>query len=95
MDILLVILMILIILVSAISNILCFYIGAKIGQKVINKEELKYEDIKPNITLDPFKIHQQKEAERKQKEELEKLDIIMQNIENYDGTDYKQKDVPR
>ena len=95
MDILAIILVILVILISCIANVLCFYIGAKIGQKIVNKEELKYEDIKPDITLDPRKRHQQKEEEQKQREELEKLDIIMQNIENYDGTDYKQQDVPR
>ena len=95
MDILTTILVISIILVSVISNVLCFYIGAKIGQKIEKKENLKYEDIKPDITFNPLKIHQKREAEKKQKDEMEKLEIIMQNIENYDGTDYKQQDVPR
>lgn len=95
MDILVVILIILVILVSGTTNILCFFIGAKLSQKIENKESIKYEDIKPDITLDPRKRHLRKEEEEKQRKELEKLEIIMQNIENYDGTDYKQEDVPR
>ena len=95
MDILAVILIILVILVSGTTNILCFFIGAKLSQKIENKESIKYEDIKPDITLDPRKRHLRKEEEEKQRKELKKLEIIMQNIENYDGTDYKQEDVPR
>lgn len=95
MDILAVIFIVAIILVSSIANVLCFYIGAKISQKIENRESIKYDDIKPDITLDPRKRHLKKEEEEKQRKEMEKLEIIMQNIENYDGTDYKQEDVPR
>lgn len=95
MDILTAILVISIILVSVISNVFSFYIGAKIAQKRENNEDIKYKDIVPEITLNPVKIHQKKEEEKEHQKELEKLEIIMQNIENYDGTDYKQKDVPR
>ncbi len=95
MDSLMIVLLILVILISSITNVFCFFIGAKLGQKIVNKEEIKFDDIKPNITLDPRKIRQHKEEEMNMKHEIEKMDIIMQNIENYDGTDYKQEDVPR
>lgn len=95
MNILAVILIIAIILITGIVNVLCFYIGAKLSQKIENKEDIKYEDIKPNIVIDPKKRYLKKEEEKKQEKELEKLQIIMQNIENYDGTDFKQEDVPR
>lgn len=95
MDISVIILVILIVFISGISNILCFYIGAKLGQKKENNEEIKYKDIVPEVTLNPTKIHQKHQEEKERQKEIDKLNIIMKNIENYDGTDYKQEDVPR
>ncbi len=86
---------IIIVLVSSITNVLCLFIGAKISQKIENKEDLKMHDIIPETTLNPFKLYERKKLEQEEKEELEKINIIMQNIENYDGTDNKQIDVPR
>lgn len=81
---------ILIILVVCIANILCFYIGAKIGQAIIRDEDIKM----PN-PVTAMQEHAQKQREqRKSREDQEQLDVILANIENYDGTGYGQRDVP-
>ena len=68
-------------------NIVCFFIGAKVGQKVIKGEEIKA----PEITMPtPIKDYRRK----KQAEyEQDRIDTILQNIEAYDGTSVGQKDV--
>ena len=74
-------------IVLAISNILCFIIGAMVGQKVV-----KGEDIKLPSPVKAIKEHKkQVEAEQAQS----KLDTIMSNVESYNGTSFGQKDVPR
>lgn len=68
------------------SNILCFLIGAKTGQKVSKGEEVKF----PN-PMEEYRIQQEKrEAQRVQAE----FDTILRNIDNYNGTPYGQEDVP-
>lgn len=69
--------------------IVCFFIGARVGQKVSKGEKIEspIEAVKNSI-----REHQEhKEAERQQ----DKLDTIMRNIESYDGTGFGQEDVPR
>lgn len=76
------------IIVIGTMNLLCFYFGAKIGQKVISGKEVKIIE----NPIDAFKEHKEKE---KQEEENKVLDVIQQNIDAYDGTPYGQKDIPR
>lgn len=81
---------ILIIAVVGTLNIACFFIGAKVGQTVSKGEEIKTPKIPSPITA--YKAH----TEAKQAEaEKNKLDVILSNIERYDGTDAGQEDVPR
>lgn len=68
-------------------NIACFFIGAKIGQKVSRGETIEA----PN----PIKTLSEHREKKETRREQEKIDIIMQNIESYDGTSYGQKDVPK
>ena len=80
---------ILLLLVAGGINALCFFIGAKIGQKVSNGEPIEMPAFNP---LEAIREHNsRKEAERRQSRD----DIILWNIENYDGTGFGQKDVPR
>ena len=79
---------ILLIAVISILNIVCFFIGAKIGQKVVKGEELKAPAINP---INFYNEHKEKEAA---KQELDKLEVILKNIERYDGTESGQEDVP-
>ncbi len=68
-------------------NVLCFLIGAKTGQKVINKEPVELPTINP-LTL--YKEHKEKEEMSK---EQEKLNTMLANIDNYNGTAENQKDI--
>ena len=74
-----------------IINILCFFVGAKIGQKVIKGEEIKAPDISK---LNPINIQKKREEKYEVEKEKSKLETILRNIERYDGTDTGQEDVP-
>ena len=68
-------------------NIVCFFIGAKIGQKVVKGEEIKAPEISMPTPIRDYRKRKQAEYEQ------DRLDTIMQNIEAYDGTSVGQKDV--
>lgn len=69
--------------------IVCFFVGAKVGQKVVKGERLELPSINP---IEKIKEHNsRKEAERKQ----ERNETIWRNIERYDGTPFGQEDVPK
>ena len=68
--------------------ILCFTVGAKVGQTVSRGEEVKLP------TINPMEIHRERMAKKESELEQQRLDTIMRNIENYDGTGNKQNDVP-
>lgn len=79
-----------IILLLAVTGALCcicFFIGAKVGQKVSKGEEI----ILPSVN--PVKAVREHEERREAEREQARLDTIMQNLEAYDGTGYGQKDV--
>lgn len=73
--------------VIAVSNILCFMVGAKVGQTVSKGERVALPDPVQAIRDHKVKLEAYKEQDR--------LDAIMQNIEKYDGTSNGQRDVPR
>ena len=78
---------ILLIAVVGTLNIVCFFIGAKVGQMVSKGEPLQ---IPSPVTA--YKAHvEAKEAQA----EKNRLDVILGNIERYDGTGNGQEDVPR
>ena len=71
-------------------NVVCFFIGAKVGQTVSKGKEIETPKISSPVTL--YKAHREaKEAEA----EKNRLDVILANIERYDGTGAGQEDVPR
>ena len=73
--------------VMALSNILCFVIGARVGQKVVKGEEVELPKIDP---LEAVREHRaKKEAEMEQ----EKFNTILRNIDSYDGTPNGQEEV--
>lgn len=84
--------LLIVILIAMVStlNIVCFFIGAKIGQTVAMGEKIEMPTV-PN-PLEKIREHREKkEAEKEQ----ERIDTILQNIESYDGTSSGQKDVPK
>lgn len=67
----------------------CFIIGAKVGQTVSKGKEIELPSINP---LEAIRKH---EAKKEADKEAERIDAIMRNIENYDGTSNNQIDVGR
>lgn len=75
--------------VMGLTNILCFMIGAKVGQKVSKGEAVELPSVNP---LEAYRKHEaRKEADRTQ----DRYNTILQNIEGYDGTSTGQREVPR
>lgn len=73
--------------IMAASNIFCFLIGARVGQKVVKGEEVKLPD-----PVDAIREHQSNKA---MKQKMSQFETIMHNVDTYDGTGYGQRDVPR
>lgn len=80
----------LILIVSiGIMNILCFFIGAKVGQKVVRQEPIEIPKIQP---IKAIREHN----ENKEVIKLQEKDrILSENIDNYNGTSLGQQDLPR
>jgi hypothetical protein len=67
----------------------CFLVGAKVGQAVAKGEKVE------TPTLNPVKAIREHQEKKEAEFAQNKFDAIMENIDNYDGTGYGQKDVPR
>lgn len=67
-------------------NLLAFLIGAKTAQQVHNNEPIKL----PN----PIKVVEEIKEKIEEKKEQEKLEIMLENVDNYDGTEMNQKNIP-
>lgn len=80
---------ILIIAAVGIMNILCFFLGAKVGQTVSRGEVIE------TPTVNPFEVYQNHAARKEAEREQKRIDAIMRNIEAFDGTSRGQEDVPR
>lgn len=64
------------------SNVFCFAFGVKVGQSIHKGE--KVIPVLPKINA--FKNEARKEQEA--------ISVILQNVENYNGTPEGQKDIP-
>ncbi len=69
-------------------NVLCFFIGARIGQKVAKGETIEAPRLNP---VEAVREHKEQKKERKKQERDE---VILQNVDNYDGTAFGQRSVP-
>jgi hypothetical protein len=79
---------ILLILVIGLINALCFFIGAKIGQKVVRGETIE------TPLKSPLEVVREAKSNFEYRKEQERLQTIADNIDNYDGTGIGQKDIP-
>lgn len=80
---------ILLVITVGVMCIVSFVIGAKVGQAVAKGEKV---DVSVPNPMEAIRHAQdRREAEREQ----DRLDVIMRNIDNYDGTGNGQQDVPR
>lgn len=77
---------ILLIAVIGTMNILCFFIGARVGQKVMNKEEIKLP------TINPIELYKESQEKRETEKDIKELELTLQNIDNY-GTNKKQIEI--
>ena len=80
---------ILTVLVVGALNIVCFFIGAKVGQAVVKGKDLEL----PSVN--PMKAYREMQEKREAEKEQNKLDTILRNVERYDGTEFGQEDIPR
>ena len=80
---------ILTIVVTGALSILCFVVGAKVGQAVVKGEKVEM----PSI--DPLKAVREHQAKKQEEMERDRDNTILHNIDAYDGTAKGQKDVPR
>ena len=69
-------------------NILCFLVGANVGMKVSKDEPIELPEVNP---VKAWNDHQERKVARQEKN---KMDVIYENIENYDGTSAGQRDIP-
>ena len=79
---------VLLVLASSAASMLCFLIGAKVGQAVAKGEKVELPSVNP---MQAVREHR---AKKEAQMEQERLDTIMRNIEGYDGTSRGQEDVP-
>jgi hypothetical protein len=79
----------LILLIAGAVNILCFIIGARVGQRASNGETIDL----PKI--DPVSYFREQKDKKQADKEQERIDTIMRNIEGYDGTSRGQEEVPK
>lgn len=80
---------ILLILVIGLISALNFYLGAKVGQKVVRGETLE------TPLKSPLQVVSDAKEQFEYRKEQERLQTISDNIDNYDGTGVGQKDIPQ
>lgn len=80
---------ILLILITGTLSVVCFLIGAKVGQTVARGEEVKLP------TINPIERIRERKDKKEAEWEQDRINTILQNVESYDGTANGQKDVPR
>lgn len=67
--------------------IVCFLVGARVGQKVSKGETVELP------VLNPVRVYREEKSRKAAEAEKKRYDLIMENIDNYDGTSIGQKDV--
>ena len=66
---------------------LAFFLGAKVGQMIVQNKTIEI----PN--LNPVKKIREVKKTKEEQREIEKINKIIQNIESYDGTEIGQQEV--
>lgn len=74
-----------------IQNLICVYIGLKIGLALNRGESFSL----PNPIKEYADQQAKRQAKKEAKAEQDKIATILKNIENYDGTGFGQLEVPR
>lgn len=77
-----------IIVATGLICIICFIVGASVGQSVAKGEEVKLP------AINPIEVYRANQAKKEAQMEQDRVDTIMRNMECYDGTANGQEDVP-
>ena len=77
------------ILVVGFICVLCFFTGAKVGQKVVRGETIE------SPVKSPVEAYREAKSNFEYRREQERLQTISDNIDSYDGTGIGQKDIPK
>ena len=77
-----------VIAVTTFGNVCCFILGSRVFQQISRGEKVGVEI--PN----PVKVVQNTIESFEEKKEQEKYRVIMDNIDNYNGTSLGQRDIP-
>lgn len=72
--------------ISGAFILLAYTLGLKNGQRIVNKEPIE-------LPKNPIEAVKEKQVNKKYEEEIQKLNTIFENIDNYDGTGANQKEV--
>lgn len=80
--------MILLVLIVSAVNVWCFTLGAKVAQTVMQGGKVE------TPKVDPLKSYREHKEQKAMDEQRSKLESIMRNIDNYDGTPFGQEDIP-
>lgn len=80
---------VLLVLVAGMTNVACFFLGAKVGQTVSKGETIQAPEIKG-----PMELYRERREKKEEEAEMDRMEKILQNIEVYDGTDIGQQDIP-
>lgn len=80
---------VLLVLVAGMTNMACFFLGAKVGQTVSKGETIQAPEIKG-----PMELYRERREKKEEEAEMDRMEKILQNIEVYDGTDIGQQDIP-
>lgn len=75
--------------ITSILNIVCFFVGAKVGQKAVNGQEIKLELPKVN----PIEIYRENKEKKESDKVNAKIEAILRNADRYDGTSKGQEDI--
>lgn len=77
-------------IILCVINLISMLLGIKIGMSVASKKDL---------SLNPIKAIQEHKQERIEKKEADlkdrQLKTMLKNIDNYDGTEFGQEEIPR
>ena len=68
-----------------VGHIFCLIIGVNIGQNIVQGKEVSI----PN----PVTAIKEYQEEKEQKEDEKRVRVMLENIENYNGTELGQRDV--
>lgn len=79
---------IILVLLTGCLCIWSFSLGVKVGRKEEQKEEKKEPP-----TMNLLKVYREMEEKKEADRQRDRFDAIMRNIDNYDGTSYRQEEV--